>query len=193
MTHHLSPQEFVEAIEHGLGGARAHHLDACGDCQRGVLELRALMHEATSGADVPEPSPLFWEHFSARVRTATSVEAGPGRRPGWLSGWRAVLAVGGLAGAVALALVVQSPYSRRAPSPQAIVASNGVAPSAAEPALEDGSWDFIVLLASDLSADDLHRMAPPVPGGADSLASNLTAEQQKELVRLLKAEMGGAE
>ena len=188
MTTHLSPQEFIDAVDGALASDRAEHLEGCDACRGEVVALQTAVRDAVSGADLPEPSPLFWNHFSERVRAATRVEPLPAGRHGWFTGWRAVLAMGTMAAAVAVAVTLQVRRPQVAPaSPSAVVSEN--VPAVAD----DGSWDVMVLLASDLSADDLHGMAGPRPGAADALTSNLTVEQRKELVRLLKAEMGGTE
>ena len=70
MTTHLSSQEFVDALEGGLDVARQHHLSACAACQTEVEALRAIVVDVETVADVPEPSPLFWDHFQARVQAA---------------------------------------------------------------------------------------------------------------------------
>jgi hypothetical protein len=64
---HLSEAELVDVAEGtDLQGASA-HLAACDDCRGQVATLRAMM-SAARDVTVPEPSPLFWEHLSARVR-----------------------------------------------------------------------------------------------------------------------------
>ena len=68
---HLSASEFVDHAEGRLSGARASHVDGC----------RAIA--AAADADVPEPSPLFWQRFPERVH-----EAIRGQTPAALSWWR---------------------------------------------------------------------------------------------------------
>jgi hypothetical protein len=93
---HLTPPELIEAAEHSAPPARMTHVEACRACATAVAELRAALGDARLAADVPEPSPLFWDHFSARVKDATSGEPVP--HPRWWAGvWRPVFAVAGLA------------------------------------------------------------------------------------------------
>src|SRR5687767_6494410 len=86
MTNHLSSQEFVNALE-GKGrllpAPRQAHLDGCEGCRAQVAELRALLEDAGHAADVPEPSPLFWDHFQVRVLTAVQSEGQPARYVWW--------------------------------------------------------------------------------------------------------------
>ena len=50
------------------------------DCYRLLYELKK------AAGEVPEPSPLFWNHLSARVRDAVAVEPIP--RAWWMTYWR---------------------------------------------------------------------------------------------------------
>ena len=60
------------------------HADTCDACRQQVADLRSAM-AAVVDVDVPEPSPLFWDHLSARVREAVSAEPPP--RPGFWPAW----------------------------------------------------------------------------------------------------------
>ena len=99
---HLSPQEFVDLAEGGLTPGRASHLDGCARCRDEADVLRAVMNDAQE-VEVPEPSPLFWEHLSRRVSDAVTLPGTPTARAavGW-SGWH----VGHLMTAVTTATVV---------------------------------------------------------------------------------------
>jgi anti-sigma factor RsiW len=191
MTHHLSPQDFIDALDGRLDAARARHLDGCDACGAELVHLRAVVDDVTSATVVPEPSPLFWNHFSQRVREATDAQPLPGGRFAWTAGWQSLVA---LTAAVAVVVAVGLRNRQPATTPTSEPASSAAATLAA-PSIpgEDGSWDFMVLLAADLPADELQQIAAPVPGAADTLASHLTLEQRTELVRLLKAEMGRTE
>lgn len=193
MTQHLSPQEFVDAADGTLAAARLSHIDACDPCRAQLVTLRGLISDVDLAAAVPEPSPLFWEHFSQRVRTATAAESPVATRAWWL-GWRP-LSLGAL---LAVAVMVIALQVRETPRPTSLgqsvridVAAPVTPPAAAEIALSsDDSWDLMVMMASDLSTDDLHHLAAPMTGVADTMATDLTVAEQKELVRLIRREMG---
>ena len=77
MRRHLSPDAVIDLVE-GRGTPDAHrHAEQCEACRVLVDEARAAW-ALTSGADVPEPSPLFWEHLSRRVAEATAAEPAAG-------------------------------------------------------------------------------------------------------------------
>src|SRR5262249_7593962 len=75
---HLTSQQFVEALDGTLTRKAAGHLSHCDACRREVDTLRALMTDVESAREVPDPSPLFWAHFSERVTRATA-DLVPGR------------------------------------------------------------------------------------------------------------------
>src|SRR4051812_25341843 len=75
---HLQPGEFVDLAEGTRTASSAPHLAGCEACRQQLAELKAMM-SAASDVAVPEPSPLFWEHFSARVREAVEEDGVPAR------------------------------------------------------------------------------------------------------------------
>src|SRR4051794_31885113 len=110
---HLSPEEVLDIAE----GARPAppHLAACEPCRRQLDELRAVMTTAAE-VDVPEPSPLFWDHLSARVREAVAAE--PVTKDGWFPSWRVLVPIAALA-VVVLVVVFAVTRSRAAAPAQA--------------------------------------------------------------------------
>ena len=68
MIKHLSRTEFVDLIESAaaLPVERAQHVEACAQCRAEAEMLRAVASLAVAD-EAPGPSPLFWDHFSARV------------------------------------------------------------------------------------------------------------------------------
>src|SRR5258706_3414287 len=74
---HLTPEELLDLAEGTRSLTSAPHLTTCETCRHQLDELRDVM--ATVHVDVPEPSPLFWEHLSTRVRDAVAAEAVPAR------------------------------------------------------------------------------------------------------------------
>lgn len=189
---HLSPDELVDLIEGTLAGDRAAHVRSCEPCRRQADDLRATLAEAR-GVSAPEPSPLFWEHFSTRVREAVAAEQGPRSRRAWL--WRPAY---GLAVALALVLVIVTAALWR-PAPRPVTPSTPVAAredatadpiGAIEIASDDRSWDLVTTVAADLAWDDAEEAGlTPRPGAADRAVLMLTAEERSELARLLKAEL----
>src|SRR5882672_6327580 len=82
---HLGPDELIDLAEGVRQEIDAPHLASCAACQHQLTELRvALLAFATApAAEVPEPSPLFWDHFSARVREAVAAEGASRHQGGW--------------------------------------------------------------------------------------------------------------
>ena len=72
---HLTPDELIDAVGgHARGAIARRTSTTCEHCQRELAELSSVLAEAKQ-VSVPEPSPLFWQHFSERVRTAIDAEA----------------------------------------------------------------------------------------------------------------------
>jgi hypothetical protein len=184
MSEHLSTQEFVDAIDGTLPDARRAHLTSCGVCAREVAELGGLTLETRRALVVPEPSPLFWDHFSARVRAATDAQV---IRPlsWWDRAWRPVIAISAVAAALMLAVFVARPEPTK-PVDVATTATSLVTP---EQVLDDASMEFMVQIAADVSNEELQAARPRKAATADAI-DELTPEQQAAFIRLIKAEIG---
>ena len=185
---HLTSQQLVDAIEGGLAPVHVSHLDACDACQREVARLRSVVADLGAG-DVPEPSPLFWDHFRQRVRTATIAEPVPGA-PGWHGILSPMTAAGLALAAMAIMFVM-----RTGPvvAPQVALGTAGVAGDEAVASGDDESLVFVARIAASLSSEDLQQAARPSADGADAALDQLSASQRAELVRLIKARMGSGE
>jgi hypothetical protein len=194
---HLSPEEFVDAAEGVLSPPRQAHLDACPTCRREVTALAALLREAAT-AEVPEPSPLFWEHLSARVRRSIAEADVPAA--GGLTWWRwPVLAPMGALATVLLILIGSLPRTAATPPPVAVATSPAAAPSpsAGEEATrlapadaDTGRWDVMAELVGTLDWETAGAAGlSVVPGDSEHAAMLLTPEEQAELSRLLRGEL----
>lgn len=186
MKTHLTPELIVEAIEGTVGSAARDHLRACADCRAEVDRARAILEDAEAATTVHEPSPLFWDHFAARVREATStlpVES----RPRWDAWWRPALLVGGALAVIALAVVTPALL------PPAPAATEVVAEADPASAAEIEGWDLVVSLTADLGWDEVQQVAKPKAGVADAVIDELTPQERAAFVKLLKQEMGGLE
>jgi anti-sigma factor RsiW len=182
MTTHLSPDDLAAAVDGTLETAGAAHIDRCPECRAAVSEWSALLTALKSDA-VPEPSPLFWDQFSARVGEATANVSPPQRRA-WTFG-RPVLAFGALA-AAALVLLVWSTSlrDRAAPRPPALATATTEVPADA-----DVAWQAMSEMAASMTADDVRRATAPAPERT-SLLSELSDDERAVFVELLKREIG---
>ena len=194
MTHHLSPQEFVDALDATLATRRLDHLEACAGCRADLDRLRATVIDVR-GADVPEPSPLFWDHFSERVRQATAGAPAPVPAAWWGSGWRPLAGFAAGLAAVVLAAVFW-PRAEPATAPAPLVVESVVPAGAGAPGLvaeDDAPWELFMSLASTLSYDDVRQVAAPRPGTADGMIEQLTPAEREALARMLYAGIGDVE
>jgi hypothetical protein len=181
MTHHLTPEELVAGLDRTLPHSRARHVDECASCREALADLEVAASTARVAAPVPEPSPLFWDHLSERIRTATARTPVQGTSP-W---WRPLTALGAVAALVLILFV-----SRMAPG-------NGpsrvdLAPGAVGETSDEAAWQAMAEAASTLSSDDVRvavALAPDAPLGV----SDLTPKEREAFVRLLGREMGGLE
>lgn len=186
---HLTPDELIEALEdpealtyrsRGQGGVdRQVHLDRCEHCQRELAGLANVLGEAKQ-LSVPEPSPLFWQHFSERVRTAIDGGVASGNDwPSWLR-WQVLFPLGAVA-MIILALMISVPKQD--------AEVQEVALQEAAPAIE-GSWTMVAELVGEFNLETAVEAGVVVtPGLAERAALELTADEQQELTRLLRAEL----
>ncbi len=195
---HLTDAEIVDAAE-ALDLApepappdrdTARHLATCASCQASVTRLREALLDAAQDRPV-EPSPLFWDHFAARVASAIREE--PAATPrAWP--WR------GRPAAVWLVLLLvvlgAATFSWRATLHAPRGGEQATVPSAAEPARPtpdgepDAAWVAVGLAADRLTGEDAQALAlGAAPGLAEEVAIELSADERDELTRLLETEL----
>jgi hypothetical protein len=210
---HIQSEELIDLAEGARPESSAPHLQTCDDCRRRLAELRAAM-AAAAHADVPEPSPLFWDHFSARLHDAIAAE-GPPPRAAWFPGspkrrgpsswWnRLVLPLSAAACAAVIVAAVtlrvaHAPVFVGPPSPpvaSAVPARPGNDDVAdADLALfpNDPSLDLVADLASQVAQADWDAAGPQGlethEDAADKAVGHLSAGERRELQRLLKEEL----
>ena len=201
---HLSESELLDAAEARLSAERQRHAETCAACARQTEDLRDVLAR-TIGTDVPEPSPLFWDHFSDRVRDEIANET-PGRW-GWTSGLRAWPVTAAAAVVVAL-LVAISVF--RAPSNQPTAGTDrqevadarppAVAPVDADADADsdpndvdvevDEAWAVVRAVADDVVWDDVTNAGISArPGSADRAIQTLSAAERTELAALIAEEL----
>ncbi len=195
MTTHLSAQEFVNALDGALAAARQSHLEGCASCQTQVDQLRAVMAKTGDDAQIPEPSPLFWDHFQARVLTAVQAESQPARRA-WWTNWADVRTlIAGSAVVIALVASVTLYVNRQVTPVPATLADGGEVVESgvladASAALESDEWEFVSSVMGGLEGDDIHEVLTPSHDAVDAAFEALTVAERDRFMKLLKAELG---
>jgi len=175
---HLTPDELIDAMEGLLAADRQAHLATCDECQGQLAGLSITLNE-TKLASVPEPSPLFWHHFSERVGAAIDHDARGTSGPSWLR-WQILVPLG-VAALIILGLMVT------VPKPDVRDPSLALQAPQAPQALD--SWAMVTELVGDIDLDTASAAGVIEPGVAEQAVLHLTAEEQQELTRLLKAEL----
>jgi hypothetical protein len=200
---HLTPDQLVDLAEGVRSQSSAPHLQSCERCTAKLAELQATLSAAAS-VDVPEPSPLFWDHFSARVHDAVESEAATGGAAVGRWSWLRVspLRVGTVA-VVALALALamragrpEAPVSAPASStatlaePLGSALPSGALPGGALTMTDDPSLSFVADLAADLDWDAASEAGLTTHVGVDNDAvADLTDSERQVLDQLLKGEL----
>jgi hypothetical protein len=173
---HLTPDELIDAMEGLLATDRQAHLTSCDECKAQVAGLSITLSEAKQ-TSAPEPSPLFWQHFSERVGTAIDRDASTGTIwPSWL-GWQILVPLSAVA-LIVLGLIVATPKPQVSDSPLALQA-----PEAPD------NWVMVTELVGNIDLDTASAAGVIEPGVAEQAVLHLTVEEQQELTRLLKAEL----
>jgi hypothetical protein len=198
---HLTDVEFVDLMDGGLPVARRAHLQACETCRTRANEMdsvlaRMIEHRGADSSDVPEPSPLFFEHLSARVRDA--VAAGPPKTSWRARLWRPTTAMAAGLACLVLAVVTWHSIPPRGPlnTPSAIL-RNAPPVAVADGGSEltddidaDDEWAVVRNVADQVDWDDAHDAGISTrPDAVERMTSELTTQEQSELALLLRREL----
>ena len=199
---HLNTEELLDLAEGARAEATLPHLASCGACRGQLADLRAAMAAAEVAGpgqdDVPEPSPLFWEHFSARVREAIADEGTPQppATTSWADRWLSWKIATPVAACLAVLLLAVAVTFRTEPRLTTTVEETAFAttadgiPDSGASSTDDPSWSLMTDLAGDLDWDAAVEAGLTAPaGGVDRALFDLSAEERRELQRLLKEEL----
>jgi hypothetical protein len=185
---HLSPETLLDLAEGTRADQSEPHLADCDRCREALTDLRAAW-SASAQVEVPEPSPLFWDHLSARIRAAVEQEGHLAPKP-WallMSPWRiTALAAVGVAMFAAI-LTFGTVPDRHDTTDRMDMADQA---SLVEPPLslsDDPSLSLIVDLAGGLEWDDAAEAGLTVRGdGVEQAVRDLSDEERVELRRVLR-------
>jgi len=177
MPRHLTTETLADVLEGRESAEARRHVGTCEECARRVREVEETLRLAGS-AEVPEPSPLYWEAFREQVgqRIAEESPAVSWRRwwgPGLVVAAAATLAV------VAFLQTWSGPTSSAAP----------VIPAwAALP--EEDDVAFSILLELGPSEEDL----APLVAQSDAAhhIADLTEEESEALTEAFRSQPGGS-
>jgi hypothetical protein len=201
---HLHSDELIDLAEGTRPESSAPHLQSCEMCRRQLAEARAMM-KTVAEVKVPEPSPLFWNHFSARVHKAITAVGAP-RRLGWsaVGSWSRLiwprwplwpLSVGAcVALLVAVTLLtgrLAGPPRGETPAPEsaAAVAESG-APAELAALPDDPSLDLVADLTEDMDWDRAREVGfAPRQDAVERAVGQLSDVERRELQRLLQREL----
>jgi anti-sigma factor RsiW len=190
---HLSRTQLLDLVE-DLDAADRHrrHLESCEECRATAAALRATIAEVRRD-DETEPSPLFWDHFTARVSEAIRDEsptATEHTRLAWLGGYTAAWAAAALIVLLGMTTLVWR-VTLHAPTS---VVSAPVAEGPSRPAVDtpdpDEEWTEVVDAVATLQWDEVQAAGITArPGSAEGVVMELTADERVELARLIEREM----
>jgi hypothetical protein len=195
---HLRPEDLVDLADGTRADSDVPHLASCDICRAELADLRASIALAAD-VEVPAPSPLFWDHFSARVSEAVKQERAAAGAGVW--SWPRVLIP---ASAVAVAVVILSVmmnapvWAPEVQSPAETVRTT-VAPlpatfdvfSDAVNDPDDASLTLVADLTADIGWDAAADAGLTPPGSAEYAVTHLSIGELQELQRLLQRELVG--
>jgi predicted anti-sigma-YlaC factor YlaD len=184
---HLTPDEIIDAVEETLAPARLSHLTTCDECRTETDAVAAILREAHS-VNAFEPSPLFWDHFSERVRASVAAEADRRARSRRWFEWPVLAPFGALA--VLIVVLVSSLPTSVGPVPPTSFGDQAGSTEPADAAANDERWAMMFDLVGDIDLDSVVDAGLlGRPGTAEQVLVHLTRTEQAELVRLLRQEL----
>jgi hypothetical protein len=187
---HLSRTEFLDLVEDPEGAdEHRRHLESCEECRAAAADLRATMADVRRDEGT-EPSPLFWDHFAARVSDAIRDEspvAPEHSRLAWLRGHTAAWMAAALLVVLGMTTVI-SRVTLHAPTPVVGSAAGG---EIDKPEMDE-AWGAVRAAATWGSVPWDATQADAIsagPGTAEQVVMELTADERAELARLIDREI----
>jgi len=177
--------------------ASAPHLASCDECRRQLADLRAAL-SAAAEVDVPEPSPLYWNHLSARISSAVAAESPAASRWNWWLRAAAPFAIAATAAVVIALVMVSRLLAPAVQTPAPSVAFRAVPPPAApsrdtlSPDVTDPSLSLVADLSQDFGWDEAREAGLAPRGSADHAVTHMSEGELQQLRDLLQEEMANS-
>jgi hypothetical protein len=191
----LTSEELVDIAEGTRSEASAPHLAGCDPCRAQLSDLRAMMSVAAV-VDVPEPSPLFWDHLSSRVSTAVAAEAaGAELAPSrdvfrTLFGSRTLQVALALAGSLLIVVLINGrPTAPAAPEAPGFTVADAVPDPLGVAADDDDSLTLVASLTDGQDLETVREAGLAPRGSAEHAVTHMRDGELRELSRLLKEEL----
>ncbi len=191
---HLSRDERLLALDGALDAARQTHLAGCTACRTEVDALRGVLARVRA-VDVPEPSPLFWDHLAARVGEAIAREPAPVIARGWWSprlGWAAVAVIvfAAAAGYLTRGEPTTAVVAHVAPLVDTLAPAAEPAPIASgDDATADAGWALLTAMAEEAGVDETFA---PAARQVELSVWSLSEEERRALAGELTAALAQA-
>lgn len=194
---HLNAVEIVDLVEGRLAPARTGHVETCGTCRARVETTREALASAAD-LSIPEPSPLFWEHLSSRVREAIGRGPAPAARRwsglpawAWVSAAVLVVAVGSAPLWRASQRDVHLATEAAIEQPARTLPPAGAGHDIWNDDIEsDRAWAVVLAVAEDVDWDGVSKAGIVVrPQAAERVVPQLSSDERSELARLIEEEL----
>jgi hypothetical protein len=182
MTRHLTDEQLLDVLEGDATAAGTGHAGECPACATRLAGLRDTLLRARR-ADVPEPSPLYWQAFRRSVDRRIAEEP-RSRRAGWL--------VPLLATAALVAVVVARPPRGVAPGRPEPPAATATAVVPAWSALPPAEQDDSLPVLEAFALTDGEAAAWEDGRGLGVFEAGLSDEESQALADGLRQSKGGA-
>jgi hypothetical protein len=178
MWGHLSDEKLLEAVDETADAPALRHLEACPACAARVAEARRGLSHA-GAADVPEPSPLYWESFRSQVgRRLASEPAARSPRVRWLPALAALAA----------AVVVAIGFSTLGPRPGPVAPPVRLIPAWTP---LPTSQDDVGLRLIEALAPSAGDVSPVAACPVEECLASLSEEESRAVAELFKQQLSG--
>ena len=174
MWGHVSDERLIDVLEGAADASSRAHAESCERCRERLSGLRSGLSLARE-ADVPEPSPLYWETFRKQVDVRLVREVPAAR-------WSLRPAFAVAAALLALMAVLPGPRQESGP----VTTATLPAWSALPPVTEDAN--FAVLQGLEAPEEDLLAASPQ---RISAIVADLSDAERQRLAEALESVLRG--